>query len=71
MTQQEANQLFKNRHSLAHILLMAISKHFPEALPTIGPVTENGFYYDVEFGKIKIGPEDLEKLEKTMKEILT
>ncbi len=71
MTQQEVKQLFKNRHSLAHVLLMAISKHFPEALATIGPVTENGFYYDVDFGKIKIGPEDLEKLEKTMKEILT
>ena len=49
---------------------MAISKHFPSAIPTIGPVTDNGFYYDVDFGGIKITPEDLEKLEKEMKSII-
>ena len=49
---------------------MAVKKHYPKALPTIGPVTETGFYYDIDFGGTKIGPDDLEKLEKTMKEIL-
>ncbi len=70
MSQQENNHLFKSRHSLAHILLMAVHKHFPNALPTIGPVTETGFYYDIDFGTQKIGPEDLVVLEKTMREIL-
>jgi threonyl-tRNA synthetase len=68
---QETNQLFNNRHSLAHVLLMAISKKFPKALPTIGPVTDNGFYYDVDFGGIKIGEDDLDALEKDMRKILT
>ena len=60
----------KKRHSLAHILLMAIKKQYPHALPTIGPVTENGFYYDVDFGSTKIGPDDLLTLQKEMKKIL-
>lgn len=67
---EETTQLFKKRHSLAHILLMAIKNHFPEAKPAIGPVIDTGFYYDIDFGSIKIGQEDLGKLEKTMREIL-
>lgn len=70
MSHTDANHLFTSRHSLAHVLLMAIKKQYPKALPTIGPVTETGFYYDIDFGGTKIGPDDLEKLEKTMKEIL-
>lgn len=67
----ENNNLFKKRHSLAHILLMAVKHHFPHSLPTIGPVIENGFYYDIDFsGGEKIKPEDLPKLEKTMCEII-
>lgn len=63
--------LFKKRHSLAHILLMAIKHHFPHALPTIGPVTETGFYYDIDFvDGVKPTLEDLPKIEKTMREIL-
>lgn len=71
MSQQEATPIFKTRHSLAHVLLMAINKHYKDALPTIGPVTENGFYYDVDFDTTKIGPDDLARLEKTMKEIIS
>lgn len=65
------SKIFKKRHSLAHVLLMAIKHHFPQALPTIGPVIENGFYYDIDFidGQ-KPTLEDLPKLEKTMREIL-
>lgn len=70
MPHQDVTHLFKSRHSLAHVLLMAIHKHYPHALPTIGPVTEQGFYYDVDFGTTKIGPDDLLTLETTMKEIL-
>ena len=67
----EKTPLFKKRHSLAHVLLMAIKHHFPHALPTIGPVTETGFYYDIDFvDGTKATLEDLPKIEKTMKEIL-
>lgn len=68
--QQEELQLFNNRHSLAHVLLMAIHKLYPEALATIGPVTEHGFYYDIDFKGIKISPDDLLTLEKEMRGIL-
>ncbi|MBP6948769.1 MAG: threonine--tRNA ligase [Candidatus Pacebacteria bacterium] len=63
--------IFNKRHSLAHILLMAIKHDFPHALPTIGPVTETGFYYDIDFvDGTKLTSEDLPKLQKTMVEIL-
>jgi threonyl-tRNA synthetase len=66
-----ANNLFNKRHSLAHILLMAVKHHFPHSLPTIGPVIETGFYYDFDFaGGPKIAPEDFPKIEKTMREII-
>lgn len=68
---EEKSPLFKKRHSLAHILLMAIKHHYPHALPTIGPVTDTGFYYDIDFvNGIKPTLEDLPQLEKTMCEIL-
>ncbi len=63
--------LSAKRHSLAHVLLMAVKHHYPHALPTIGPVIENGFYYDFDFGTSgKPGLEDLEKIEKTMQEVV-
>lgn len=63
--------LFKKRHSLAHILLMALKHHYPHSLPTIGPVIENGFYYDIDFADgEKPTLEDLPKIEKTMREII-
>lgn len=63
--------LSAKRHSLAHVLLMAVKHHYPHTLPTIGPVIENGFYYDFDFGTSgKPGLEDLEKIEKTMQEIV-
>lgn len=50
---------------------MAIKHHYPHALPTIGPVIDNGFYYDLDFaGGEKPGIEDLAKLEETMNEIV-
>jgi threonyl-tRNA synthetase len=61
----------KKRHSLSHVLLMAVKHHYPHALPTIGPVIDNGFYYDIDFtGGEKPTLEDLPKLEKTMHEII-
>lgn len=63
--------LAKKRHSLAHVLLMAVKEHYPHALPTIGPVIDNGFYYDFDFaGGKKPGIEDLATIEKTMRSIV-
>jgi threonyl-tRNA synthetase len=57
------------RHSCAHVLADAVLRLFPEALPTIGPVIENGFYYDFDFGRA-FTPEDLKKLETEMNRII-
>jgi threonyl-tRNA synthetase len=56
------------RHSTAHLLAQAVKELFPEAQVTIGPVIENGFYYDFAY-KRAFTPEDLEKIEKKMTEL--
>jgi threonyl-tRNA synthetase len=57
------------RHSTAHVLAQAVQDVFPEAKLGIGPPIENGFYYDFQVAK-PFQPEDLEKLEKRMAEIV-
>jgi len=57
------------RHTAAHVLAYAVQDLFPEAKPTIGPAIENGFYYDFDRGT-PFTPEDLEKLEGRMREIV-
>ena len=56
------------RHSSAHLLAHAVKELFPEAQVTIGPVIENGFYYDFAF-KRPFTPQDLAAIEKKMAEI--
>lgn len=63
----EGKEIF--RHSSSHILAHAITMIYPEAKPTIGPAVEEGFYYDFDIGKT-FSPEDLQKIEKQMKEIV-
>lgn len=62
------NEIEKIRHSLAHLLAMAVLEKFPKAKLGIGPTIENGFYYD--FSDISISPEDLPKLEKKIRELI-
>lgn len=57
------------RHSLAHILAYAVQELYPGVKFGIGPVIENGFYYDFDF-KNPISNEDLPKIEKKMKELI-
>ena len=57
------------RHSTAHLLAQAVKELFPEAQVTIGPVIENGFYYDFAY-KRTFTPEDLEKIENKMAELV-
>ena len=57
------------RHSTAHIMAQAVKDIYPDVKITIGPTVENGFYYDFD-KKVPFVPEDLEKIEKRMKEII-
>ncbi len=56
------------RHSTAHLLAHAVKELFPEAQVTIGPVIDNGFYYDFSY-KRPFTPQDLEAIEKKMAEL--
>ena len=56
------------RHSTAHLLGHALKQLWPEAKMVIGPVIENGFYYDID-SEHRFTPEDLEKLEARMKDL--
>ncbi len=57
------------RHSSAHLLAQAVKRLYPSVQVTIGPVIENGFYYDFSFER-GFTPEDLEKIQQTMKKIV-
>jgi len=57
------------RHTAAHVLAYAVQDLFPDAKPTIGPAIENGFYYDFDRGS-PFTPEDLQRLEARMREIV-
>ncbi len=57
------------RHSAAHIMAQAVKELFPEAKVTIGPAIENGFYYDFDTTR-PFTPQDLEKIEDRMREII-
>ncbi|MCC2632106.1 MAG: threonyl-tRNA synthetase, threonyl-tRNA synthetase, partial [Patescibacteria group bacterium] len=65
----EIDNLYKKRHSLSHVLAMAVLEVFPDAKLAIGPPVDNGFYYDFDLPRA-ISPEDLPVLEDKMKEIL-
>lgn len=58
------------RHSLAHIMAAAVKELWPEAQLAIGPAIENGFYYDIDFGDVKISDTDLKAIEKKMNHLL-
>jgi threonyl-tRNA synthetase len=62
------DQLYKIRHSLAHLLAAAVLELYPDTKPTIGPVIEHGFYYDFEFSE-PLTEKDLEKIENKMRTI--
>jgi len=66
----EETQLYRIRHSAAHVMAQAVLEFFPDTKYTIGPPVENGFYYDFEFST-PIVAEDLEKIEKRMRQIVT
>lgn len=68
ITDKDAEGLDVIRHSTAHLLAYAVKELFPDAQVTIGPVIENGFYYDFSY-KRPFTPEDLLAIEKKMTEL--
>ena len=63
-------QLYAMRHSLAHITAAAVQRLWPEAKFGVGPVVDNGFYYDIDLGEIKISEANFPKIEKEMRGII-
>jgi threonyl-tRNA synthetase len=76
MDNQQNSQLYKIRHSLSHVMAQAVLELYPEAKLGIGPPIDTGFYYDFDLGQDETGkprtfvPEDLEKIEKRMRQII-
>ncbi len=68
VTAKDAEGLEMIRHSTAHLLAYAVKDLFPEAQVTIGPVIDNGFYYDFSYSRA-FTPEDLVAIEKRMAEL--
>ena len=68
ITAKDADGLELIRHSTAHLLAYAVKELFPEAQVTIGPVIDNGFYYDFSYSR-PFTPEDLAAIEKRMTEL--
>jgi threonyl-tRNA synthetase len=69
LTKKDAEALEVLRHSAAHLMADAILRIFPKAELTIGPVVEDGFYYDIFMKDGKITPDDFEKIEAEMERI--
>lgn len=69
VTDKDEDGLEVIRHSTAHLLAQAVKELFPDAQVTIGPVIDNGFYYDFAYER-PFTPEDLQKIEKKMQELV-
>lgn len=64
------DQLYAMRHSLAHITAQAVQRLWPGAKFGVGPVVENGFYYDIDLEGVKISEDDFKKIEKEMRKVI-
>ena len=66
----QEEELHVLRHTAAHILAQAVKELYPQAHFAYGPATENGFYYDVDLGDVKLAEGDLAKIEAQMNKIV-
>ncbi len=66
---KEDEKLHVLNHSCAHLLAHAVKHLYPEAKFWVGPVIDDGFYYDIDLGDVSLTEEDLPKIEKEMKKI--
>jgi len=65
--------VMKQRHTLSHIMAAAIKRVYSDTTTLqfgVGPAIDNGFYYDIDFGGVKVSDEDLKKIEKVMRKII-
>ena len=70
MAGQQNDELYAMRHSLAHIMATAVTTLWPEAKLGVGPVVENGFYYDIDIPDVTISVDDFKKIEKLMWKVI-
>ncbi len=66
----EDKQLYAMRHSLAHIMATAVTTIWPDAKLGVGPVVDNGFYYDIDLGEASVSEEDFKRIEKEMYRVI-
>ena len=64
------NNLYRIRHSLAHVLAQAVKKFYPHAQLGFGPPVEDGFYYDFDLGAASLPAAQLKKIERQMRKII-
>ncbi|MFA5211468.1 MAG: threonine--tRNA ligase [Patescibacteria group bacterium] len=69
MENKQEKNIEMMRHSCAHLVAAAVKELYPIAKFGVGPTVENGFYYDIDFGKDSINEEDLKKIEEKAKEL--
>lgn len=67
---EQRDELHAMRHSLAHIMATATMTLWPEARLGVGPVVENGFYYDIDIPGVTISEDDFKKIEKEMRKVI-
>ncbi len=67
---EKEDKLYAMRHSLAHIMATAVLRLWPEAKLGVGPVVENGFYYDIDIPGVTISEEDFPKIEAEMRKVI-
>lgn len=70
MSPAEQDNLHPMRHSLAHIMATAVGTLWPDAKFGVGPVVENGFYYDVDLGDVMLSESDFGRIEKEMRKVI-
>lgn len=66
----DQDQLHAMRHSLAHIMATAVTKLYPGAKLGVGPVVDNGFYYDIDIDGVTISEKDFKQIEKEMRAVI-
>jgi threonyl-tRNA synthetase len=66
----EQDNMHAMRHSLAHIMATAISSIWPEVKLGVGPVVDNGFYYDVDIPNVTVSEDDFKKIEEAMRQVV-
>ncbi len=69
----EESLVMKQRHTLSHIMAAAVKRIYADTTTLqfgVGPAIDNGFYYDIDFGGVKVSDEDLKKIEKEMRKII-